>query len=43
MMMALQPRDKGQRLYQCFDCDRPDPLKTNQVDGLTKGSLKPPE
>jgi tRNA(Ile2) C34 agmatinyltransferase TiaS len=43
MVLALPPRDKGQRPYQCFQCDRPDPLKTNQIDGRIKASLKPPE
>jgi hypothetical protein len=43
MMLALPPGGKGQRPYQCFQCDRPDPLKTNQVDDRIKGSLKPPE
>ena len=43
MMLALPPRDKGHHLYQCFECDRPDPLKTNQLDGWMKGPLKPPE
>jgi tRNA(Ile2) C34 agmatinyltransferase TiaS len=42
MMLALPPGGKGKRLYQCFECDRPDPLKTNQVYGWMKGSLRPP-
>jgi hypothetical protein len=43
MMLALSPGGKGQRLYQCFQCERPDPLKTNEIDAWIKDSLKPPE
>jgi hypothetical protein len=38
-MLALPPGGKGQRTFQCFECDRPDPLKTDEVSGwLTKKS-----
>ena len=43
LILALPPGGKGQRTFQCFDCDRPDPLKTDQVRGWFKGELQPPK
>jgi hypothetical protein len=34
---------KGPRTFQCFECDRPDPLKTDTATGWLKGELRPPE
>jgi RNase P subunit RPR2 len=34
---------KGQRRFQCLDCDRPDPLKTDKATGRLKGELQPPK
>jgi predicted RNA-binding Zn-ribbon protein involved in translation (DUF1610 family) len=42
LILALPPGGKGQRTFQCFDCDRPDPLKTEQMMGWLKGELQPP-
>jgi hypothetical protein len=30
---------KGQRKLQCFDCDRPDPMKTDEATGWLSGEL----
>lgn len=47
MELLLPPDATGQRAYQrsyqCFDCDRVDPLKSDQVDRWIKSPLKPPE
>jgi hypothetical protein len=37
------PGGKGRRTFQCLDCDRPDPLKTEQAKGWLKGELHPPK
>jgi hypothetical protein len=42
LILALPPGGEGQRTFQCLDCDRPDPLKTDQVTGWLKGELRPP-
>jgi hypothetical protein len=43
LVLALPPDGKGEeRLFQCFNCDRPDPLKTDRVMGWLKGELHPP-
>jgi hypothetical protein len=42
LILALPPGGKGQRSFQCFECDRPDPLETDAVQWL-KGELRPPE
>ena len=42
MILALPPGGKGQRTFQCLDCERPDPLKTDQAMGWLKGELHPP-
>ena len=43
MVQALPPGGKGQRTFLCFDCDRPDPLKTDKVTGWLEGELQPPK
>jgi len=43
LTFALPPGGKGQRTFQCLDCERPDPLKTNQAFGWLKGELQPPK
>jgi hypothetical protein len=42
MILALPPGGKGQRTFQCLDCDRPDPLKSQTATGWLKGELQPP-
>jgi hypothetical protein len=39
LILALPPGGKGPRTFQCFDCDRPDPLKSDQVSGWLRGEL----
>jgi hypothetical protein len=39
LILALPPGGKGQRKFQCFDCDRLDPLKTDKVTGWLAGEL----
>ena len=43
LIPALPPGGKGQRTFQCFDCDGPDPLKTERVTGWLKSELQPPK
>jgi hypothetical protein len=42
LILALPPGGKGQRTFQCFNCDGPDPLKTERVKGWLKSELQPP-
>jgi hypothetical protein len=42
-MLALPPDGKGQRTFQCFDCDRPDPWKTDTAKGWLKGEVQGPK
>lgn len=37
------PGGKGQHTFKCFECERPDPLKTDQVMGWLKDELQPPK
>jgi hypothetical protein len=37
------PGGKGRRTFQCFECDRPDPIKTDQTMAWLKGELHPPK
>jgi hypothetical protein len=30
---------EGQRSWQCTDCERPDPLKSDRANGWLKGEL----
>jgi hypothetical protein len=40
--LALPPGGERQRTFQCFECDGPDPLKTEKATGWLKGELQPP-
>jgi hypothetical protein len=42
ILVAAPSHWKGPRKFQCFECDGPDPLKTDQVTGWLKGELQPP-
>jgi hypothetical protein len=35
MTLELQPGGKSPRTYQCLDCDRPDPLKSDALRWLS--------
>ena len=37
----LDPSGGGQRTFQCFDCNRPDPMKTEKATGWLMGELEP--
>jgi hypothetical protein len=39
LILALPLGGKGPRTFQCFDCDRPDPLKSEEVSGWLRGEL----
>jgi hypothetical protein len=41
LILALPPGGKGKRTFQCFDCDGPDPLKTEKATGWLKGEQHP--
>lgn len=43
LILALPSGGKGPRTFQCFDCDRPDPLKSGQVSGWLRGELGYPD
>jgi hypothetical protein len=43
LILALPPGGKGQRTYQCFECDGPDPLKSGHASGWLKSELQPPK
>jgi hypothetical protein len=43
LILALPPGGKGPRVFQCLECDRPDPIKTDEVIGWLKGELQPPK
>ena len=43
LILALPPSGEGQGTFQCFDCDRPDPMKTEKATGWLKGELQPPK
>jgi len=42
LTLALPPDGKGGQTFQCFDCDRPDPLKTEKAMRWLKSRLQPP-
>ncbi len=42
MVLALPPGGEGPRQLQCFECTRPDPLKSDAIQWL-KGELQPPK
>jgi hypothetical protein len=41
----LAPPSVGndKRTFQCFECDRPDPMKTEKALGWLMGELQPPK
>jgi hypothetical protein len=39
LILALPSGGKGLRTFQCFDCDRPDPMKTDEATGWLSGEL----
>ena len=43
MRLALAPGDKGSRSLQCWQCERLDPLRANEVSGWLKDELRPPK
>src|SRR5947199_10033141 len=43
LVLALPPGGNGPRTFQGWDCDRPDPLKTDNVTGWLKSELQPPK
>jgi hypothetical protein len=43
LILALPLGGDGPRTFQCFECDRPDPLKTQKAMGWVKGELHPPK
>jgi hypothetical protein len=43
LTLEVPPEGNGRRTFQCFDCDVPDPLKTDKVIGWLKGELQPPK
>ena len=44
LMLVAAPSDgRGPRMFQCFECDLPDPIKTDKVMGWLKGELQPPK
>jgi hypothetical protein len=42
LTLALPPGGMGKRTFQCFDCEGPDPLKSDKVAGWLRGELAPP-
>jgi hypothetical protein len=42
LLLALPPGGKGQRTFQCLDCERPDPLKSDALKWLSS-ELKLPQ
>jgi hypothetical protein len=44
LILVASPSDgKGPRMFQCFECDQPDPIKTDKALGWLKGELQPPK
>jgi hypothetical protein len=44
LILVASPSDgKGLRMFQCLECDRPDPIKTDKVMGWLRGELQPPK
>src|SRR5882724_4419158 len=42
MVLALPPGGEGPRKLQCFECTRPDPMKSDAIQWF-KGELQPPK
>lgn len=43
MDLALPPGGDGKRTWQCFDCERPDPLESPVAQKWLSGELGPRE
>ena len=43
LILAPPPGGEGEGTFECFECDRPDPLKTESMTGWLKSELRPPE
>jgi hypothetical protein len=43
LIEALPPGGEGPRVFQCLECDRPDPLKSETVAGWLKSEFQPPK
>jgi hypothetical protein len=43
LLLALPPGGKGRRSLQCLDCDRPDPLKSDDALRWLSSELQPPK
>jgi len=43
LTLALPQGGERPRKFNCSECDRPDPLKTDTVMGWLKGELQPPK
>ena len=43
LILALPPGGKGPCAFQCLDCERPGPLKTEQAKGWLNSELQPPK
>jgi hypothetical protein len=44
LIVVASPSDgKGPRMFQCFECDQPDPIKTDKALGWLRGELQPPK
>jgi hypothetical protein len=41
--LALQPDGRLPRTFQCFSCDRPDPLKLTRFKSWTTSKLHAPD
>ena len=41
MDLALPVGGDGKRTWQCFDCDRPDPLRSKTTQAWLRGELAP--
>jgi hypothetical protein len=42
VILAALPDGSEPAIWQCPDCDDPDPLKSEHVEGWIRGSLRPP-
>jgi DNA-directed RNA polymerase subunit M/transcription elongation factor TFIIS len=40
---ALASEDQRRRALQCEECARPDPFKSDNVNGWIRGELRPPK
>jgi hypothetical protein len=39
MTLSLPPNGRGERAWRCPDCDRPDPMQSEEAQGWLKGEL----